>query len=321
MQRALLVLNPVAGARDPDASKERLEEELRRHFDLRVALTTKDCDADVCARSHRDDVDLVIAAGGDGTVSLVAGVLAGSKLPLGIIPLGTSNSIADGLGIPKDVPGAIATLVAGHTRAIDTARANGRMMVLHASIGFHAATVAGTPRDAKNRWGLLAYLKEGLVELTNLTEFKVELETENALVRCRAVNVTAANIAPPKTILAQGPAAVAPDDGELAITIVAASSLVDVVATGLHLLRSAQRGEAATRDNIGYLFAKKLRLTTDPPQPLLVDGEAAGTGHVAITCMKRDLVVVAPKVEEAKAPKVERLEGLPDLEVEGKGPP
>src|SRR5688572_22083061 len=133
MRRALLVLNPVAGLREGEGARERLEEELRRLFDLRVVLTSKDCDADACTRAElgplrrgraSSEVDLVIAAGGDGTVSLVAGVLAGTEVPLGILPLGTSNSIAGGLGIPTDLSGAIATIAGGHTRAIDTARAN-----------------------------------------------------------------------------------------------------------------------------------------------------------------------------------------------------
>lgn len=320
-RRAALIFNPVAGRGADDLDVLRAELEAR--FDLSVLATCRDRDADECARAAlAERPDLLIAAGGDGTVSMVAGALVGSSTPLGIIARGTSNSIATGLGIPTDDEGALETLVNGEICAVDTARANGRTMLLHASVGFHAATVAGTPRDAKHRWGILAYIKEGLVNLTDLEQFQVEIETTSEIVRCRAVNVTVANVAPRKTVLAQGPATVSPEDGALDVTIVAATSLAEVVATGLHLLRSATRSEPATRDNVGYLSACRLRIDTAPEQPLLIDGEPAGTGHLAIECLPRSLHIILPPAREVPAPSASdatKLEGLPDLEVEPKG--
>lgn len=322
LRRAALIFNPVAGrgADDLDALREGLE----ARFDLTVLATCRERDADACARDALAKApDLLIAAGGDGTVSMVAGALVGSPTPLGIIARGTSNSIATGLGIPTDLEGALETLATGDVCAVDTARANGQPMILHASVGFHAATVAGTPRDAKHRWGVLAYIKEGLVALGDLEQFQVEIETENAIVHCRAVNVTIANVAPRKTVLAQGPATVSPDDGALDVTIVAATGLAEVVATGLHLLRTASRGEPATRDNVGYLSARRLRIDTDPAQPLLVDGEPAGRGRLVLECLPRSLHVILPSARDLPRPPpsdtdVAKLEGLPDLEVEPK---
>jgi diacylglycerol kinase family enzyme len=257
---------------------------------------------------------------------MVAGALVGSGTPLGIVARGTSNSIAAGLGIPTDARGALETLVAGEVCAVDTARANGKPMILHASVGFHAATVAGTPRDAKNRWGVLAYIKEGLVNLAELEQFQVEIETENAIVRCRAVNVTVANVAPRKTVLAHGPAEISADDGALDVTIVAATGLAEVVATGLHLLRTATRAEPATRDNVGYLSARRLRIESEPAQALLIDGEPAGSGRLVVECLPRSLRVLLPRQRDVaqatqatpSAAEVSKLEGLPELEIEPK---
>ena len=322
LRRAALIFNPVAGRGEDDL--DALRAQLEARFDLMVLATCPDQDADACARVALDDApDLLIAAGGDGTVSMVAGALVGTPRPLGIIARGTSNSIATGLGIPTDLEGALETLATGEVCAVDTARANGQPMILHASVGFHAATVAGTPRDAKHRWGILAYIKEGLVNLGDLEPFQVEIETEDAFVRCRAVNVTIANVAPPKTVLAQGPATVSPADGALDVTIVAARGLAEVVATGLHLLRTASRAEPATRDNVGYLSARRVRIATDPEQPLLVDGEPAGRGSLVAECLPRSLHVMLPSARDISGhppsdTNVAKLEGLPDLEVEPK---
>ena len=312
---AALIWNPVSGRGADDLVEVR--QALEPHFALRVFETSAERDADACARDAlADGPELVIAAGGDGTVSLVAATLVGSDVPLGILARGTSNSIAAGLGIPEDLALAVRNLVEGEVRALDTARANGRTMVLHASVGFQAAAVGNTDREAKHRWGVLAYVKEGIAVLRSLEPFHVELETEAEIVRCLATNVTIANIAPTKTLLAQGPSVISPEDGELDITIVATTGIGDAVATGLHLLRTAAQGEAATRDNVGFLSAPRVRITTDPPQPLLVDGEDAGHGTLSIVCLPRSLRVIVPTAPSPAKPDEEKLEGLPELEVE-----
>lgn len=322
---AALIFNPAAGRASEDL--EALKEGLEPHFELEVYETWRDRDADVCARVALEGrPDLVIAAGGDGTISLVAGTLIGRDTPLGIVARGTSNSIATALGVPNDLAGAIQTLIEGEVHAVDTARANGRTMMLHASVGFHAATVGHTPREAKNRWGVLAYIKEGLAQLGDLEPFHLELETEEEIVRCQATNVTVANVAPLKMLLAHGPAALSPADGELDVTIVAATGLAEAVATGLHLLRMGAQGEPATRDNIGFLSARRLRIETDPPQPVLIDGERAGQGSLSIECLPASVKVVLPAAARdelegtanAGAAEEEKLEGLPELEIEPK---
>lgn len=318
----MLVLNPAAGVATGDDEAAAIVDALRAHFTVDVLTTSRERDADVCARealASTPKPDVIVACGGDGTVSMAAAALVGSDVPLGIIARGTSNSIGAGLRIPADPAAAVEVIANGEARVVDTARANGRTMLLHASVGFHATTVASTPRDAKNRWGVIAYLKEGLVQLADLAQFSVEIATEKATVRCRAVNVTVANVAPAKTVLAQGPAAILPDDGALDVTIVAASTLGDVVLAGLDLLRGAALGEAATRENVGYLSASNVRITTDPPQTPLVDGEVLPSGALEIVCVPASLTVMTPRAAEADEVAEEtpdaKLAGLPDLAV------
>jgi YegS/Rv2252/BmrU family lipid kinase len=284
-----------------------------------VHETSPERGAEACARAAvAAGADLIIASGGDGTVSAVAAALIGTEARLGIIPRGTANSFAAALGIPDALDGALEVLAAGHVRVIDTARIGDRIMVLHATAGLHADTIRGTPRDAKNRWGVLAYIRSGLRELIGVEPFEVELETDQHVIRCTAIAVAVANLAPTKTVLAQGPASVVSDDALLDVTVVSATSLVEAVATGIHLLRTAFQQEAATRDNVGYFACRRVRITTTPVQHLLIDGEDAGKTPVTIECIPHSLRVVAPPAEIQDRHPDAKLIGLPDLEVERK---
>lgn len=319
-RRAALILNPAAGS--AGGSGESLSSRLQRDFALDVYETTLERGAVACAEAAcRDGALLVIAAGGDGTVSSVASALLGTDICLGVLPLGTSNSIAQSLGIPTDLEGAVEVLIHGEPTRIDAARANGRPMLLLSAVGLHADTIGETAQEAKQRWGVLAYVGTGLKKLMSLEPFLVEIETEDQRIHCRATAVTIANMAPVRTVLAQGPSIISPEDGRLDLTIVSATTLVEAVTAGLHLLKTAMDGQPVEQDNIGFLAARSLRVTTDPPQHVLIDGEEAGSTPLVVECLPSALKVMVPRREEDRAPppvpEVEaKLEGLPDLLIE-----
>lgn len=98
--------------------------------------------AERAAQAVADGARLVIAAGGDGTLSAVAGAVAGSETALGILPLGTLNHLARDLGIPFDLDEAAATLAAGHEQRIDVARLGDRRFVNNSAIGLYPLMVA-----------------------------------------------------------------------------------------------------------------------------------------------------------------------------------
>jgi YegS/Rv2252/BmrU family lipid kinase len=82
-------------------------------------------------------VDAVIAAGGDGTVSAVAGALAGGQIALGVLPLGTLNHFARDLGLPMDLEAAVRQIAAGLTMRVDVGEVNGRVFVNNSSLGLY----------------------------------------------------------------------------------------------------------------------------------------------------------------------------------------
>ncbi|MBD3689288.1 NAD(+)/NADH kinase [Nanchangia anserum] len=120
------------------------------------------------------DAGLVLVAGGDGTVRLVCGVLAGSSIPVGILPLGTGNLLARNLGIPiDDLPQACQIAFTGHESALDIGwmRLNGHEQrhpfLVIAGAGFDADMMAGASADWKSRIGWGAYVMSGVRALRN----------------------------------------------------------------------------------------------------------------------------------------------------------
>lgn len=319
----VVVWNGGAGSA-ADLSGATIQADLARATNGSVSIeeVTEERDPGVCARAAvATGADMVVAAGGDGTVSAVAAAIGERNVVLGVLPLGTSNSFAAALGIPNDVAGAIDVIATAEPRAIDlayvTTSEGRRQMILHCMIGFHADAIGNTTSESKRRWGVLAYAGSAMRELVNLQSFAVELDTGEHVVKCSANAVAAANLAPIKTVLAHGPSHILGDDGLIDITIIAAASVLEALATGVHLYRQARSGEAATRGNVGSFSTGQVTITTDPPQSVLLDGEPYGTTPVRIENVPRALRVLAPPPEVVEgSPADASLIGLPDLEVD-----
>jgi YegS/Rv2252/BmrU family lipid kinase len=259
---------------------------------------------------------LLIASGGDGTLSAVAEALVGTNIPLGVISRGTANAFASALGIPDTIETACHTILDGTIKVIDAARCNGKPMVLLAGVGFEAEAVEKADREAKNRFGMLAYILAGVKQLQEFETFEAKIETDEKVISVSAAAVTIANAAPPTSILAQGPAGIIYDDGLLDLTVVAPTTRAGAIASAYHLFQTAFRGDPAERDDIGYLRARRIRVTTDPPQKVVLDGELLGKVPIEVECIPGGLTIVVPKVEEVQP--LERFEGLPELTVQQK---
>lgn len=314
---ACLIFNPVAGQSDPEQDLLTIETLLAPEIDLDIRLTTPEVDAGQLAHEAVErGVHMIIASGGDGTLSAAANALVGTNIPLGIISRGTANAFASALGLPDTIEGACQTILEGTTRVVDAAQCNGKPMVLLAGVGFEAEMVEKADRESKNRFGMLAYIMAGVKQLREFDTFEAKIETDEKVITVTAGAVTIANAAPPTSILAQGPAGIIFDDGLLDLTVVAPENRTGAIASAYHLLQSAFRGDAAERDDIGYLRARRIKVTTEPPQKVVLDGEIIGTTPIDVECVPGGLTILVPVTEELQP--LEKLEGLPELTVTSK---
>lgn len=301
---AYLLFNPVAGNGDAAADLARIRSLLEPQLLVSVVLTRADVDP---AEQTRELVELiearaegsassamVVACGGDGTVSAAAGVLAGTTIPLGVIPRGTANAFATALGIPLDLPGACRVLLAGHERRLDTALCNDTPMVLLAGLGFEAGMVERASRELKNRFGTLAYVLAGAQQLLSQQPFDARLTIDGSTSELQAAAITVANVAPGSSVLAQGFGEVLPDDGLLEVTVATpASRLQGLNALGA-LMASAVVQSPASHPDLLCLRAREIRIDTDAPQKLVIDGEMVSTASIDIRCCPDSLSVVTP---------------------------
>lgn len=124
-----------------------------------LAVTTaEDSGSGIAAAAVESGAELVVACGGDGTVNAVAQALAGTRAVLGVVPLGTGNLLAAGLGIPSALDEAIRVLIDGADRRVDVAAVDDRVFVGMAGLGLDAAMIADASERLKARLGWPAYV-------------------------------------------------------------------------------------------------------------------------------------------------------------------
>lgn len=149
-----LVMNCAAGKKDAHARADSLRERLTpkvESFTLYSVRRGADI-AKVAKQAAQQGADVVVALGGDGTQSAVAGALAGSDTVLGVLPGGTFNYFARELGVGETVEAALETLLAGHVRKLDIGEVNGRTFLNNASFGVYPDILKR--REAiYRRWG------------------------------------------------------------------------------------------------------------------------------------------------------------------------
>lgn len=237
---------------------------------------------------------MIIASGGDGTLSTTIEALIGTGITFGVIPRGTANAFAAAMGIPQSIEAACETILAGKTRTIDAASCNGQPMVLLAGIGYKAETITQADHTAKNRFGALAYIFSGIRQLRRMRSFKAEIETEDQSLKFKAIAITVANTAPTTSILAQGGTDVVADDGLLDLTLITSGDRHSFIAAIFQLLRSGFSHTAVKHEDVIHLRAKRIRVKTKPRQKIVIDGNLRGKTPVEIECIANGLTILVP---------------------------
>lgn len=300
MTRATLIYHPGGGSAEV-AELDEVRALLEDAFQLETLLVDEHQSPRALAeQAVASGSELLIACGGDGTVSSVASALVGHpEARLGILPRGTANSIATHLGIPSNLHEACKVITGGQARVIDTARVNGKTMVLMATLGVHADAITGVDPARKRKFGVIAYVLEEIERMSEDSLFDATLTVDGESMQVAASAITVANVAPPTTLPAQGPDQVVDDDGLLDVTIIALDGFADAMLTSLHLAMHAFAKRPTDRDNIAYFRAREVRIETREPKALMVDGEAAGETPITVQSVPRSLRVMTPAPVEA----------------------
>ena len=177
--RVVALLNVMAGSL-ADSAGEKMREIVQSAFAARGIICEVEALpgaklAEAAKRAlqmaQRNEIDAVIAGGGDGTIHTVAGVLAGTGVKLGILPLGTLNHFAKDLGIPMELKGAVDVIAAAHEVNIDVGEVNGIVFINNSSIGVYPYMVLD--RERLRQRGLQKWAAMGLAGLHMLRVFPI----------------------------------------------------------------------------------------------------------------------------------------------------
>jgi YegS/Rv2252/BmrU family lipid kinase len=233
------------------------------------------------ARGHA--YDAVFTLGGDGTAMEVAGALAGTGTPIGVLPGGTGNLLARALGIPRHVDHAVHALLNGTVRIVDLGVVFGHRFAVAAGVGIDASMVEETPRWMKRHLGVMAYTliasRAALRAVVLGRFFTARVEVDGEVIERRAAAVLFANFG---TILDDrlsfGPDIVV-DDGLLDCCIFSPRHLNDAMRIMWRITRRDFRPDPA----LLYRKGTRFRLETVPPLPMQADGELLGTTPAEIT--------------------------------------
>ncbi|MEO1404051.1 MAG: methylglyoxal synthase [Cyanobacteria bacterium J06635_1] len=300
---AYLIFNPVAGQGNPDQDLALIRQILEPQMNLRTIFTQPDIDpveqareaiAAIRSAESEHDTGCIIASGGDGTVSAIAGVTLETSIPLGVIPRGTANAFAVAMGLPTNLKRACETIAAGNTRMVDVAHCNDIPMVLLAGVGFEAGMVNNANRELKNQLGTLAYIFSGAQQIFTQEPFRAEIEIDGKVLDLQTRAVTVANAAPATSLMAQGFGEVIPDDGLLEVTILISKTWLQTINTSATLLASALIKSQFEEENLICLRTHQLKITTDPPQQLVVDGEIVEANPIEFRCISHGLTIFSP---------------------------
>jgi diacylglycerol kinase (ATP) len=241
----------------------------------------------------RSGVDLVLASGGDGTVTACAGGVAGSGIPLGVLPCGTGNLLARNLGLPFSLDEALTVALTGSDRRLDVGTANGRPFVVMAGIGFDAAMLEGASEELKKRVGWAAYVLSALRHLDERPVTVVLRADSSPPRRCRASGVIVGNVGSLQGNVRLLPDAV-PDDGVLDVAVLAARGWTGWVRLAADVLLRRSTGRLAR------LACRDLVVDLSRARPWQVDGEVAGfTRQLKVTVQPGSLLLRVPAAAAA----------------------
>jgi diacylglycerol kinase (ATP) len=275
MKRARIIYNPTSGR---ELFKRHLPEVLMKlegaGYETSCHATTGAGDATNAARTAVErKFDLVVAAGGDGTINEVVNGLAEQdyRPTLGIIPVGTTNDFARAIGVPRNIEGACDVIVEGNSVPIDIGRVNDKYFINIAGGGRLTELTYEVPSKLKTMLGQLAYYLKGIEMLPSIRPTEVSIEYDGKLFEGEIMLFLVS-----LTNSVGGFEKLAPDsslnDGLFDLLILKKANLADFI----KVATLAIRGEHINDPHVIYTKANRVKINPTEKMQINLDGEYGG---------------------------------------------
>lgn len=299
--RTVLIINPTAGSsalaesNHPEQTIESTIVNTLQEYGYEVAVrhtTPDDAGHELARQAVEEGAELIIAAGGDGTIHAVASALVGNNSTLAIVPVGTMNNIARSLEIPEDIKQACQIIAQGETRTIDVGTVNGNVFLEVVGIGLEAAIFPAAEEIKQRGWrSTLHGIVESIKTLFSFQPARFTISFDRHKKRSyRALQISICNTPYYGARLQFAPQAVM-DDGLLDVLIYSNFSKIEFIR---HAIAISQ----GKRDFTPHLRQRKvqtLSISSKPPVKIHADGEPVGITPATITIRPGVLRVRVPQ--------------------------
>ncbi|WP_316801108.1 diacylglycerol kinase family lipid kinase [Pedobacter frigidisoli] len=271
----LFIINPISGGRGKQAIPDFIDKYLdKEKFSPNFVFTEYPGHAgELADEASAKNFDVIVAAGGDGTINEVATQVLKHKKTLGILPLGSGNGLARFLKIPNNIRYALNIINNFHVDQIDSGEFNGKCFFNLAGIGFDAHLSAVFSKDKKR--GLSGYVKLGFQEVFNYKAENYILHIDGVIFKREAFAVSVANSSQYGNNVYVAPNA-SIKDGLLDICIIKPFPIIKLPVLGYVMLS----GKAETSDMIEIIKGKKVNIKREKAGAVHVDGEPLEMGEI-----------------------------------------
>jgi len=292
MKQMLLLVNPVAGLKKAAKHLSEIIEVFNRAgYEVRVYITAQEDDADRIAELMEQPLDLVVCCGGDGTLNTTVNVMLSRKynIPIGYIPAGSTNDFANSLGLPADVVEAAKRIVHGTPNAYDVGNFPGRYFTYVASFGAFTKASYSTAQNIKNSLGHMAYVLEGIQEISKIRKWHLKLETDTEVLEDDYLFGAVCNSTSVGGILTLNPKLVDMGDGKFEVLLIRAPKNLSEVGECIAALK-AQTYDCGM---ITFRSTGRIRITTGAEMLWSLDGERMeGAENILIENLHHRIVLV-----------------------------
>lgn len=292
MKQMLLLVNPVAGLKKAAKHLSEIIEVFNRAgYEVRVYITAQEDDADRIAELMEQPLDLVVCCGGDGTLNTTVNVMLSRKhnIPIGYIPAGSTNDFANSLGLPADVVEAAKRIVHGTPNAYDVGNFPGRYFTYVASFGAFTKASYSTAQNIKNSLGHMAYVLEGIQEISKIRKWHLKLETDTEVLEDDYLFGAVCNSTSVGGILTLNPKLVDMGDGKFEVLLIRAPKNLSEVGECIAALK-AQTYDCGM---ITFRSTGRIQITTGAEMLWSLDGERMeGAENILIENLHHRIVLV-----------------------------
>ncbi|CEA02986.1 Diacylglycerol kinase [Jeotgalicoccus saudimassiliensis] len=292
MKKALIIINKTSGM----GKKARLEEALIRNLKSQnyepVIKYTEPTGFENILAAHAASIDLIVAAGGDGTISELVSILGkhNINLPVAVIPAGTVNDFARANNIPLNPILAAKELDTTRTKTIDTIKINDTYAGYMVAFGNFMTSFAKVNSSVKNKVGRIAYLIKGIKTLIKLNPYRVSIKIDKLEMETDSVFTLVSKISSVGSVEKLLPEA-KPDDGLLHILNIEPINIKDIV----QLIYMAFTGNITNHRKVMYLTADQVEIQTSDLKEMNIDGDLYDYKDVKVTVVKDGLTLTENK--------------------------